>query len=401
MRGFFICPYLYSIFMGTTSRATQAPADGVRPQPPRGRPVSAKAAWRRLAALLRRRLSDGTWPAGTVLPSVRALAREFGTGKQAAALAVRALQQEGRIGGQERRRLIALQPEDACTLTGKLVLLASGNPLGLQHEDGWASEIYRGIFNAAGRSGTPLIVAHGVDLRTRLPLELEELPLQGVLLFGQMRIPLLRRYAQLGIPVVLVDRPLENVRIHSVSLDNVHAAADATARLIALGHRRIAFLRFIQMGLLDVDADAKERQRGYQRALREAGLEARPPRQSKAEEQGTVFNIFPTDRPGACPGIDALLAARPRFSAVVCYSTAPIPLLRHAAERANVKLPRDLSVVAFQAAWNADPFFAGPRADFERLGRKALELLQAPRRPVQQLRHPTVWHDGPSIAPPG
>jgi len=373
-------------------------------RPRRGRPAAELAAWRRIASTLRQRLTDGTWPTGAVLPSVRTLAREFKTGKQAVVLAVEALKREGRIGGQARRRMFAIVPEDACALAGKLVLLASGNPINLQHQDGWATEIYRGIFNAAGRNGTPLLVAHGADLRTRLPMELEELPLRGALLFGQMRIPLLRRYAQLGVPVVLVDRPLENVRIHCISLDNVNAAAQATARLIVLGHRRIAYLRFIQMGLLDVDADAKERQRGYERALREAGLGSpRKPRGAGARQspaQGSVFNIFPTDSVGSCKGVEALLAARPRFTAVVCYSTAPIPLLKHAAAQANLRLPRDLSIVAFQSVWQADPYFAGPRADFELLGRKALELLDAPLRPIQHVRQPALWHDGPSIAPP-
>ncbi|MET0864271.1 MAG: LacI family DNA-binding transcriptional regulator [Nakamurella sp.] len=74
-----------------------------------------------------------------------------------------------------------------------------------------------------------------------------------------------------GVPIVFVDRPPRQLICPTVRVANGKAAHDATAHLIAKGHRRIAFLGD-RPGLYT----AEERQGGYGRALREAGITADP-----------------------------------------------------------------------------------------------------------------------------
>ncbi len=71
-----------------------------------------------------------------------------------------------------------------------------------------------------------------------------------------------------GMPIVFVDRPPRHLACPTVRVANSKGAADATAHLLAHGHRRIAFFGD-RPGLYTAD----ERQRGYHRALHAAGLQ--------------------------------------------------------------------------------------------------------------------------------
>lgn len=74
-----------------------------------------------------------------------------------------------------------------------------------------------------------------------------------------------------GVPMIFVDRPPRRLACPTVRVANSKAAHDATAHLIAHGHRRVAFL-----GDRPTLYTAEERQRGYVRALHEAGLTSDP-----------------------------------------------------------------------------------------------------------------------------
>ncbi len=74
-----------------------------------------------------------------------------------------------------------------------------------------------------------------------------------------------------GVPIIFVDRPPRRLACPTVRVANSKGAHDATAHLIAHGHHRIGFL-----GDRPNLYTADERQRGYVRALHEAGLTADP-----------------------------------------------------------------------------------------------------------------------------
>ena len=74
-----------------------------------------------------------------------------------------------------------------------------------------------------------------------------------------------------GMPILFVDRPPRRLACPTVRVANSKAAHDATAHLISHGHHRVAFL-----GDRPTLYTADERQRGYIRALHEAGLPSDP-----------------------------------------------------------------------------------------------------------------------------
>ena len=54
-----------------------------------------RAKWRQVAEVLRERMTDGTYPAGSRVPSVVALSEEFGIAQATAQKALRALREDG------------------------------------------------------------------------------------------------------------------------------------------------------------------------------------------------------------------------------------------------------------------------------------------------------------------
>ena len=74
----------------------------------------------------------------------------------------------------------------------------------------------------------------------------------------------------LGIPVIAFDRTVEDPRADAVAADNAAGVWLATEYLIGAGHERIGFVS----GLEGVETSA-QRRFGYERAMREVGLEPR------------------------------------------------------------------------------------------------------------------------------
>ncbi|WP_395245299.1 LacI family DNA-binding transcriptional regulator [Agromyces sp. MMS24-K17] len=72
---------------------------------------------------------------------------------------------------------------------------------------------------------------------------------------------------QLGTPIVSIDRPARNLAADSVVLDNRPVVREATRRLLALGHRRIAYV----CTPADVYTQV-ERVAGYREAMADAGI---------------------------------------------------------------------------------------------------------------------------------
>ena len=357
----------------------------MRPKPSRrpGRPVSADSRHRLLAKELRRRLVAGEWPPGTALPSLRRLAGRSRVGQYTVRMAVEILRREGLVRTGPRRRLLAAGGPDRGPLSGTVIVVVGGSLdkfLGMP----CGPELLRGIFLAAGKAGAPLLVLQGDRAGPHPPEQALELDLRGALLVGSLPDAALDSYGRLAIPVVVVDQPAPGRDLHTVTADNGPAAREATARLISAGHRRLAFVRPLQLGkLMRVDPDARERQEGFLAAVRDAGL----PRSS-----WEAFNVLPGDAAGS-RSVRAVLEARRPFTALVAASGSLAGRLADAARAAGRSVPGDLSIVCFQGREAGFSEFSGPRINFEEIGRRAFDLLAQPRRPAQNLRVAAEWVD--------
>lgn len=173
-----------------------------------------------------------------------------------------------------------------------------------------------------------------------------------------------------------------------VSVDGEAAAAEAVARLVALGHRRIAMVS----GTLAASDRAQQRYRGYLRGMAAAGLDAPP-----------VLEV-----PFVTSAVEALsrhLRARARPTALFCSNDLLAIRSMRAAHLTGLTVPQDLSIIGFdgiaigQDLTPALSTIAQPNHD---LGRHAVELLVQsiarghPSGAGDSLCLPYQFHDGES-----
>ncbi len=349
-----------------------------------GRPVVCGARHRQIASKLRARISTGDWQSGKILPSLQALARQYRVGIFTIRLALKSLKDEGRIGITAGRRIIATPKSGPWNVTHSVILLVLTDCLNEALATSLdTTNLLRGIQMGAGETRMPLMIIHHPILRSTFPPGISDFSIGGILLLGLFPPALLERYGNLNVPVVLVDRPGKQWNMHSISVENEASAATAVAWLIAQGHRRIAFLRYVQTSLRDVDPDSKERQNGFFAALKAAGI----PRDSSA-----VFNSFPSDTPDS-PAIRRIVDPNSGFSAVLAASAGRAKLLARAADIAGRSVPDSFCIVCFQGREARYPEFPGPRIDFEEMGLRAVHLLKKPRRQPCHVHMSAPWAD--------
>lgn len=176
-----------------------------------------------------------------------------------------------------------------------------------------------------------------------------------------------------------------------VGVDNVGGMRDNVAALVALGHRRIAYLA--APGSLYV---ARAREEGFRCGLADAGISV----------DGGL--IVPTgfDREGGERGVDALLAARTTFTAICCANDL---LAIGAIERLSalgIRVPADVSVAGFDdipVAALTRPGLSTVRLPLREMGRRGFEYadaMLAGRPPEPALMPTTVIHRNSTAAPP-
>jgi len=351
-----------------------------------GRPPLPFAAHRRVAMALRAYIREGRWTSGDIVPPYRSLAQKFQVSAQTARLAVVALTNEGLLRPNGLRRLVVVGPGLGHNLATGAILEVVGRNLAynwLRFED----DLQRGLLRGAGDICRPLIIAHGRELLGAPPRELFSVPLAGIVLVMNMKDEALLAYERTGIPTVLVDRPGEDWKLHSVSVDNEQSAREAVHRLFAMGHRRLAFVRYASPSLRNLDPDSRERQAGFLSAVREAGLSKR---------DISLFTVTPWSNFKSA-SITAIFRHRPKPTAILCGSWLSAEMIARAAAEAGLNVPRDYSLACFQSIIPELPWVAGPRIDFEELGRKAVGLLPHSQMPCQRIRIPAPWADGSSV----
>jgi LacI family transcriptional regulator len=142
----------------------------------------------------------------------------------------------------------------------------------------------------------------------------------------------IRKARESGLHIVCIDRAPPREEIDSVTVNNVEGALDCVRHLIAVGHRRIAILT----GGLEIQT-GRDRLRGYEQALREAGIKPEP-----AFIRNGDFRFDAAYRATL-----KLLANHPRPSAVfACNGTMAFGLMR-AVDELGLRCPEDLAVATF------------------------------------------------------
>ncbi len=179
-----------------------------------------------------------------------------------------------------------------------------------------------------------------------------------------------------GLPVVVVDEPIAGLPpVSSVVMDDYAGGYQATSYLVALGHRRIAFVS----GPAELGS-VQERYRGYCDALRVGAIDA--------EGQVNLAGQF-TEQFGMSALPHLLAAAEPPTAAFVASDYIALGVLS-AAEVHGIKVPDDLSIVGFddiRFSQYVRPRLTTIRSPVDRLAQQGVELLferlQDPQAPAR------------------
>jgi LacI family transcriptional regulator len=174
--------------------------------------------------------------------------------------------------------------------------------------------------------------------------------------------------ASTSTPIVVVDprtRPAPDLL--SVGATNWQGSLDATAHLVALGHRRIATIT----GTPEQE-NALARLSGYQTALIQAGL--------TVDENLVRSSVFGVSAGYECTWHLISLEDRPTAIFASCDDTA-LGALR-ALREAGLRVPEDMSLVGFDdmpiAAW-LDPALTTVRQPLVEMGATAVDLIHRAR----------------------
>jgi len=216
------------------------------------------------------------------------------------------------------------------TIVGS-VLLDLANP--------FYAQVNRGIENRLADQGC-LVLAGSTDLdaakQQRLLGMLEEQAVRGIIITPvDPDLTGLWDLGRRGTPVVLVDHPRGRMDLCAVAVDDVLGGRLAAEHLLALGHRRIAFLSGIAGA-----AAVGQRRDGVRQALTDAGLDP----DEVLLEVRTPADPAPAGPSGA---VEQILSAVPRPTAVICLNdTAALEVLRDL-DAAGVRVPEQMSVVGY------------------------------------------------------
>lgn len=210
-----------------------------------------------------------------------------------------------------------------------------------------------------------------------------------IVLTGRLTDSALRAQAKTQ-PVVVTGRNLKAPGLYALNFDNFEGGRLATEHLLALGHRRIAFIAGDPS-----HPDANERQRGYRAALEAAGIRF---------DRHLVIPGQYHEQSGLA-AVEHLLHSRVKFSAIFAANDqmafgAALGLHRH-----SLRVPDDVSLVGFDdlagAVYCIPPLSTvhQPVYDIGRLAASAMLQLLAGQRPSLKLPPPRFIARDSSRAP--
>ena len=200
------------------------------------------------------------------------------------------------------------------------------------------TDMVRGVESTLVEQGYMLVLCStddSVDKERRYLRMLEEHRVDGILATPVERdIASLTALRSRGLPVVLLDRRAPSRSLCSVTVDDARGGELAAGHLLALGHRKIAFVN--GPGAIRQCAD---RLRGIRHALRLAGLE---PKAALVE-----VGVRSLTAESGETAVGRLRAAAPDATAVICANDLLALGVLKGFARAGVRVPEDVSLVGY------------------------------------------------------
>ena len=269
--------------------------------------------------------------------TIRDVAREAGV---SVATVSRVLNDSGPVGVETRRRILEVAaalrytPDSAAR---SLITRRTGT-IGVLLPDLYGeffSEVIRGIDATAQRGGYHLLVSSSHNDKGAVEAAMRAMRgrVDGLVVMSP-DVDAQALVANLAdtTPVVLLNCDVAGTAFDSLNIDNFGGASEMVRHLMALGHRRIAFI-----GGSERNHDASERLRGYRETLIDAGIEP-----LSAWERAGDFT-----ESGGYRAAAELMEIEPRPTAVFAANDSMAIGALSAIREAGLDVPKDVVVVGF------------------------------------------------------
>ena len=226
--------------------------------------------YQQVAQYLRQRLSDGTYPPASALPSETELVTLLGVSRPTVRRALELLIEEDAIERVPGRGTYAaeLARRSAAKRTGNVGLVV------LEMRDHFVMRIVNGAEHALAEKGFRTVLSNNgneIGTEQRKLREMREAgTVDGFLIMpadSPQAHPVLAEFVAGGIPLVLVDRFFES-DAPFVASDDLRGGRLVTQHLLGLGHRRIGFVTRPNLYVSSV----AQRLQGYREVLEESGV---------------------------------------------------------------------------------------------------------------------------------
>jgi DNA-binding LacI/PurR family transcriptional regulator len=233
--------------------------------------------------------------------------------------------------------------------------------------DPFVAGVVSGIEEMADQNGLSVFLANSnaePEREVRVARKFEERRVDGIIVtasrVGAQYVPL---FTHMQVPIVLLNNQHPSQSAHSVMIANTQASMDAVRHLIALGHRRIAYL-----GDRYGHQSDTERFSGYRQALQEGGLPYEP-----------VLVAHGDGKPeGAEIAVARLIALHRPPTAIFFYNDMSALGGMRQIRNYHLRIPADISVVGFDDLYISqylDPPLTTVRQPMRQMGRMAMESL--------------------------
>lgn len=229
------------------------------------------------------------------------------------------------------------------------------------------AEVLRGIENVVDAYGYQTMLAH---YGYKPELEEERLEsmlswnIDGLILTERSHTPrTLKMIEVAGIPVVELMDSISPCLDIAVGFDNFEAARQMTAAIIARGHRHVAYLG------ARLDERTVIKQRGYEHAMREAGL--------------VPYSVMVENSSSYSTGIELFRQARreyPQLDSIFCTNDDLAIGAAFECQRQGLSIPKDMAIAGFHGhdiGQVMEPRLASVLTPRERMGRIGAERLLA------------------------
>ncbi|TDE92683.1 GntR family transcriptional regulator [Occultella glacieicola] len=305
------------------------------------------ALYARVFASLQGRIESGAIAVGERLPTQSQLAEEFGVSTITIKHALDLLDRDGyikrrpRLGSEVISRTAGPSPDRRSTTLPTIGCVLTS------FDDSFGTRVLWGILDASlGRANVVLGRTEGFhDREQGLLAQYRDLGVDGLILqpgSSEWIAPAILDLVSAQLPLVILDRNLDGLPVSTVCSDNVASGRAAAEHLFGLGHRNIGLIT--SSGTVSTLDD---RHRGFVYAHAEHGLAF-----SSVHEYRKVSSVVPDHEVSVADDLASLkefLTANSQLTGFVASEHAVGLLLVRALRELELEVPRDVSVVSFDA----------------------------------------------------